>query len=80
MLGPFFKQYRVLDIREDGRVVAMTETGDIKQGLPILDQSGLASRLTESFANGRSSVRVLIIDYNGLEMVVDYKVSHGRIT
>ncbi|KAI1521980.1 Arp Ankyrin repeat, partial [Pyrenophora tritici-repentis] len=73
MLGPFFKQYRVLDIREDGRVVAMTETGDIKQGLPILDQSGLASRLTESFANGRSSVRVLIIDYNGLEMVVDYK-------
>ena len=30
MLGPVFKQYRVLDIREDGRVVAMTEGGDRK--------------------------------------------------
>ncbi|KAB2104165.1 hypothetical protein AG0111_0g7593 [Alternaria gaisen] len=62
MLGPVFKQYRVLDIREDGRVVAMTESGDVKQGLPVLDQSGLISRLTESFDNGRGSVRILVID------------------
>ena len=27
MLGPVFKQYRVLDIRDDGRIVAMTESG-----------------------------------------------------
>jgi hypothetical protein len=27
MLGPVFKQYRVLDIRVDGRVVAITESG-----------------------------------------------------
>ncbi|KAJ4374760.1 hypothetical protein N0V83_001836 [Neocucurbitaria cava] len=77
MLGPVFKQYRVLDIREDSRVVAMTETGDVKQGLPVLDQSGLLSRLTESFDNGRGSVRILVINDDGLEMAVDYKVVHG---
>ncbi|KAF1943881.1 hypothetical protein EJ02DRAFT_432847 [Clathrospora elynae] len=77
MLGPVFKQYRVLDIREDGRVVAMTESGDVKQGLPVLDQSGLITRLTESFDNGRGSVRILVINDDGLEMAVDYKVVHG---
>ncbi|KAJ4984403.1 hypothetical protein SVAN01_10110 [Stagonosporopsis vannaccii] len=77
MLGPVFKQYRVLDIREDGRVVAMTETGDVKQGLPVLDQSGLSQRLAESFDNGRGSVRILVINDDGLEMAVDYKVVHG---
>jgi hypothetical protein len=77
MLGPVFKQYRVLDIREDGRVVAMTESGDVKQGLPILDQSNLLGRLTESFDNGRGSVRILVINDEGTELAVDYKVVHG---
>lgn len=77
MLGPVFKQYRVLDIRDDGRVVAMTETGDVKQGLPVLDQSSLLGRLSESFSNGRGSVRVLVINDEGREMAVDYKVVHG---
>lgn len=77
MLGPVFKQYRVLDIRDDGRVVAMTETGDVKQGLPVLDQGGLWSRLNDSFANGRGSVRVLVINDAGRELAVDYKVVHG---
>lgn len=77
MLGPVFKQYRVLDIRDDGRVVAMTETGDVKQGLPVLDQSSLLARLSESFNNGRGSVRVLVINDEGRELAVDYKVIHG---
>ena len=77
MLGPVFKQYRVLDMREDGRVVAMTETGDVKQGLPVIDQGGLWSRLNDSFANGRGSVRVLVINDGGRELAVDYKVIHG---
>ncbi|KAF2650472.1 hypothetical protein K491DRAFT_720754 [Lophiostoma macrostomum CBS 122681] len=77
MLGPVFKQYRVLDIREDGRVVAMTETGDVKQGLPVLDQSSLLNRLTDSFDNGRGSVRILVINDDGQELAVDYKVVHG---
>ena len=77
MLGPVFKQYRVLDIRDDGRVVAMTETGDVKQGLPVLDQGGLWHRLNESFANGRGSVRVMVINDAGRELAVDYKVVHG---
>lgn len=77
MLGPVFKQYRVLDIRDDGRVVAMTETGDVKQSLPVIDQNSLWSRLNESFANGRGSVRVLVINDGGRELAVDYKVIHG---
>ncbi|KAK7726699.1 hypothetical protein SLS57_003260 [Botryosphaeria dothidea] len=77
MLGPVFKQYRVLDIREDGRIVSMTETGDIKQGLPVLDQSGLLKKITDSFDNGRGSIRVLVINDSGSELVVDYKVVHG---
>jgi len=77
MLGPVFKQYRVLDIRDDARVVAMTETGDIKQGLPVLDQSNLLDRLTSSFNDGRGSVRVLVINDEGRELAVDYKVVHG---
>ncbi|KXT01346.1 hypothetical protein AC578_6640, partial [Pseudocercospora eumusae] len=77
MIGPVFKQYRVLDIRDDGRVVAMTETGDVKQGLPVLDQSSLLQRLTDAFNNGRGSVRVLVISDEGRELAVDYKVVHG---
>ncbi|KAI9832031.1 MAG: hypothetical protein M1819_004575 [Sarea resinae] len=77
MSGPVFKQYRVLDCRDDGRVVAMTETGDVKQGLPVIDQGGLWTRLNESFANGRGSVRVLVINDGGRELAVDYKVVHG---
>ena len=70
MLGPVFKQYRVLDLRDDGRVVAMTETGDVKQGLPVLDQSNLWARLSNSFQNGRGSVRVLVIREGPQELVV----------
>ena len=77
MLGPVFKTYRVLDIRDDGRIVAMTETGNVKQGLPVIDQGGLWSRLSDSFANGRGSVRALVINDGGRELVVDYKVIHG---
>ena len=77
MLGPVFKTYRVLDIRDDGRVVAMTETGDVKQALRVIDQGGLWSRLNESFANGRGSVRVMVINDGGHELAVDYKVIHG---
>ena len=77
MLGPVFKQYRVLDIRDDGRVVAMTESGDVKQGLPVIDQGGLFARLNDVFANGRGSVRVLVISDRGRELAVDYKVVHG---
>ncbi|KAL9058005.1 MAG: hypothetical protein Q9162_001997 [Coniocarpon cinnabarinum] len=77
MVGPVFKEYRILDIRGDGRVVAMTETGDVKQGLPIIDQGGLWHRLRDAFDNGRGSVRVLVINDAGRELGVDYKVVHG---
>jgi len=77
MLGPVFKEYRVLDIRTDGRVVAMTETGDVKQGLPIIDQGSLFERLDNAFADGRGSVRVLVVNDGGRELAVDFKVIHG---
>ncbi|KAK5637008.1 hypothetical protein RRF57_012720 [Xylaria bambusicola] len=76
MLGPVFKQYRVLDI-QGGTVTAMTESGDVKTGLPVIDQSGLYSRLTSAFKQGHGSVRVLVLNDNGNELVVDVKVVHG---
>ena len=77
MLGPVYKQYRVLDMRDDGQIVAMTESGDVKQGLPVIDQGGLYHKLDRAFADGRGSVRALVINDGGRELVVDYKVIHG---
>ncbi|KAI2617115.1 hypothetical protein GGR54DRAFT_641219 [Hypoxylon sp. NC1633] len=76
MLGPVFKQYRVLDL-QDGSIVAMTETGDVKTALPVIDQSNLWSRLTQSFSSGHGSVRVLVLNDGGRELVVDMKVIHA---
>lgn len=77
MLGPVFKQYRILDMREDGKLVAMTETGDVKQGLSVIDQGGLYAKIDRAFADGRGSVRALVINDGGRELVVDYKIIHG---
>jgi hypothetical protein len=77
MYGPVFKQYRVLDIRDDGHVVAMTESGDVKQGLPVIDQSSLLQRLTDAFDQGRGSIRVLVLSDEGRELAVDYRVVNG---
>lgn len=77
MLGPVFKQYRILDMRDDGRLVCMTESGNVKQGLAVVDQGGLYSKIDRAFAEGRGSVRALVINDGGRELVVDYKVIHG---
>ncbi|KAK5077307.1 hypothetical protein LTR64_005210 [Lithohypha guttulata] len=77
MLGPVFKQYRILDMRDDGAIVCMTETGDVKQGLPVVDQGGLFGKIGRAFDDGRGSVRALVINDGGRELIVDYKVIHG---
>ncbi|RFU29591.1 hypothetical protein B7463_g6736, partial [Scytalidium lignicola] len=76
MLGPVFKQYRVLDMH-DGSIVAMTETGDVKQAVGVIDQSNLWERLSEAFHGGRGSLRALVISDHGRELVVDMKLIHG---
>ncbi|KAI0184829.1 hypothetical protein EV127DRAFT_223845 [Xylaria flabelliformis] len=73
MTAPVFKQYRVLDI-QDGTVTAMTESGDVKTGLPVIDQGELDSRLSSAFHADRGSVRVLVLNYSGNEIIVDLKV------
>ena len=77
MQGPVFKQYRILDLGDDGRLTAMTETGDVKSGLQVIDQGGLFGKISRAFADGRGSVRALVINDGGRELVVDYKVIHG---
>ncbi|THC91158.1 hypothetical protein EYZ11_009371 [Aspergillus tanneri] len=77
MLGPVYKTYRILDLRDDGHVVAMTETGDVKQGLPVVPQGHLFRRIRDAFEDGRGSVRALVINDGGRELVVDYKVIHA---
>ncbi|RYP20720.1 hypothetical protein DL765_002670 [Monosporascus sp. GIB2] len=76
MLGPVLKQYRVLDL-SDGTVTCMTETGEVKVGLPVLDQSNLWERINRAFNSGRGSVRVLVLSDQGRELAVDVKVVHG---
>ncbi|KAI9641805.1 hypothetical protein NHQ30_009665 [Ciborinia camelliae] len=76
MLGPVFKQYRVLDL-QDHTVVAMTETGDVKQAVPVLDQSNLWTRLKEAFEGGRGSIRIMVVADAGREIAVDMKIVHG---
>lgn len=77
MVGPVYKQYRILDLREDGAAVCMTESGDVKQGLPIVDQGNLYGKIDAAFGDGRGSVRALVINDGGRELIVDYKVIHG---
>ena len=77
MLGPLFKQYRILDIRDDGYVVCMTEGGDVKQGLKVIDQGNLFKKIVRAYDDGRGSVRALVINDGGRELVVDYKVIYG---
>ncbi|RYP89541.1 hypothetical protein DL770_004360 [Monosporascus sp. CRB-9-2] len=76
MLGPVLKQYRVLDLA-DGTVTCMTETGEVKVGVPVLDQSNLWERISRAFNSGRGSVRVLVLSDQGRELAVDVKVVHG---
>ncbi|KAJ0311084.1 hypothetical protein COL516b_001787 [Colletotrichum fioriniae] len=75
MLGPIFKQYRLMDL-SDGYVVALTQSGDIKRGISVIDQSNLWSRLNAAFDSGKGSVRVLVLYDRGIELVVDVKVVH----
>ena len=77
MLGPVFKQYRILDLGDDGRLVCMSESGDVKQGLTVVDNGGLYSKIERAFSGGRGSVRALVINDGGRELIVDYKVIHG---
>lgn len=76
MLGPVLKQYRVLDV-SDGTLTCMTESGEVKAGLPVLDQSGLWEKISRAFNTGRGSVRVLVLPDQGRELAVDVKVVHG---
>ena len=55
----------------------MTETGDVKQNLTVIDQGGLWNKLNDVFSEGRGSVRVLVITDGDRELAVDYKVVHG---
>lgn len=77
MRGPVFMQYRILDIRDDGRIVCMTDTGDVKQGLSVIDNNNLFAKIERAFADGRGSVRALVINDGGRELIVDHKVIHG---
>ncbi|RMJ22735.1 Woronin body major protein [Aspergillus sp. HF37] len=77
MLGPVYKTYRILDLHDDATLVAMTELGDIKQGIPVVPQAGLFRRIRSAFDEGRGGVRALVINDGGRELVVDFKVIHG---
>ncbi|KAI1473225.1 uncharacterized protein F4812DRAFT_412023 [Daldinia caldariorum] len=70
---PVLKQYRVLDIQENS-IVAMTETGDVKNGVPVIDQSNLWNRLQVAFNGGRGISSVLVLIDGDKELVIDMKI------
>ncbi|KAL4808727.1 hypothetical protein BDV18DRAFT_157668 [Aspergillus unguis] len=74
MLGPVYKTYRILDVSEDDNtIVALTEGGDVREGIPVIPQGGLHGRIKAAFHEGRSLIRALVINDGGRELVVDYK-------
>ncbi|EKJ74355.1 hypothetical protein FPSE_05426 [Fusarium pseudograminearum CS3096] len=76
MPGPTFKQYRLVKF-DEGQIVAKSETGEIKHGLSVIDQADLYSRILEAFDSDRGSVRLLVINDNGRELIFNMKVVHG---
>jgi hypothetical protein len=92
MLGPLFKQYRLIDLRRDGKCLAMDEEGTIKSKLKIVKQGNLLNRLHKHvYAKGGSysssddgpptagPARLLVVtdSQTGDEMIVDFKVAHN---
>jgi hypothetical protein len=77
MLGPVYKEYRVIDIAESGSLIAMTETGDLKPGLKVIDQGGLGNKIKTAYGNGSGLVRVLVVADGDKELAVDYKTVHN---
>ncbi|KAL4937935.1 translation protein SH3-like domain-containing protein [Aspergillus oleicola] len=83
ILGPVFRTYRVLDVDlPNGTVTVMTETGDIKAGLPVVKQGSLIAKLEGTLNKGIGNVRALAISEKGTgrELVCDYKILRGRRT
>lgn len=78
MLGPIFRQYRALDM-QDGLLVVTTDTGDVKQNFPVIDQSNFRARLGKALKSNPSSTRVLVLVLSdgSHELAVDMKVIHG---
>lgn len=54
----------------------MTETGEIKQGLKVVDQGNLIYKMKEAFGKGSGAVRCLVISDHGKELAVDFKHVH----
>ncbi|KAM0204127.1 hypothetical protein ACHAQI_010064 [Fusarium lateritium] len=73
ILAPFLKQYRVLDC-QDGSLVATTEDGDVRQGLPVIEQSNLDTRISRALESGIGSVRVLVLSDGDSELAIEMKV------
>ncbi|KAK1751388.1 eukaryotic translation initiation factor-like protein 5A-1, partial [Echria macrotheca] len=72
VLGPVFKQYQLLDLAHDGAAVAMTETGNVRRGVRVLNS--VRRRLTETFKGGKASILVLVVATNeDGEIIVDMK-------
>ncbi|KAG5800690.1 hypothetical protein H9Q69_000249 [Fusarium xylarioides] len=75
ILGPTFSQYHVVGIQE-GHITAKTESGDIKEGVKILERSNLYGRLASALETRNGSVRVLVLSDEGRDLAVDLKVIH----
>ncbi|KAJ5752086.1 Nucleic acid-binding OB-fold [Penicillium odoratum] len=65
-----------MDVLTDDTVTILTETGDIKSSVPVLDTASLLTNITNSFKERKGSVRVVVVPGSNAsdELVVDFKV------
>lgn len=65
--------WRILDLA-DGYATVMDTTGDVKQGLPIIDAGNLYVRLQREFESGKGDLFGLILPDGGRKLIVEMKV------
>ncbi|KAK6528162.1 hypothetical protein TWF281_009413 [Arthrobotrys megalospora] len=77
MVTPSFKQYKVINAGEDSTLVTVTDSGEIKSGIAVVAQGGLAKKINEAYVASPGAVRVLVISDGDKELIVDFKKAHG---
>jgi len=73
MLGPAFAQYKIIRIRNRA-VHVVIPSGEVKDYLPVFDQSALYSRLFSANRKDPGSVWAIVLVHHAHELVVDYQI------
>lgn len=68
-----FKSWTILDL-SDGYATTMDDTGDVKQGVAVIDAGNLWTRIQQAFESGRGQTKGLVFYSDGKPFILDMKV------